>query len=339
MERKEAVLITGGAGFIGTYLARALIRAGHQVISLDLKTQAPDPVGGVHYVTGDARNGATVSALLGQYGVTAVYHLAATVSVPLCQKDVIESYSHNLDATLAVLEAIRETGRPIRLAFASSAALYGSLGDSMEPLSEERVSPKFNSFYAAQKHASEKAIELYREFHGIPSLIFRFFNVYGKGQDPTSPYSGVITIFTERARRNLPLTLYSAGVQTRDFIPVAEIARALASALRLLPEQWDATVMNLGTGVRSSVRELAEAVVSLTGSESEIVDGPPREGDVMHSLAATERARVLLGFTASADLRAGLGELLPRREPGVAGESAAAAAARAGETPAPVASV
>jgi UDP-glucose 4-epimerase len=311
MERKEVILITGGAGFIGTHLARALTRAGHDVISLDLKTQAPDPVRGVHYVTGDARNRMTISAILGEYRITAVYHLAATVSVPLCQKDVIESYSHNLNATLAVLEAIRETGRPVRLAFASSAALYGSLGDSMEPLSEERVSARFNSFYAAQKHASEKAIELYHEFHGIPSLVFRFFNVYGKGQDPTSPYSGVITIFTERARRNQPLTLYSAGVQTRDFIPVAEIARALASALRLLPEQWDATVMNLGTGARTSVRELAEVVVSITGSDSEIVDGPPREGDVIHSLANTERARVLLGFTASSDLKAGLAELLP----------------------------
>lgn len=299
---RENILITGGAGFIGTHLARALIHAGHQVVSLDLKHQAPDPVAGVHYVTGDARNIATILALLGQYQITAVYHLAATVSVPLCQRDVIESYSHNLNATLAVADAIRQTERPIRLAFASSAALYGSLGDSMEPLSEERVSDRFNSFYAAQKHASEKLIELYHDFHGIPALIFRFFNVFGKGQDPTSPYSGVITVFSERARRGEALTLFSGGVQTRDFIPVSDVARALTTALQLPTEEWDSTVVNLGTGVRTSVRELADAVVAITGSESAIVEGPPREGDVMHSLARIERARQRLHFNPSGNL-------------------------------------
>lgn len=310
MKNFEKVLITGGAGFIGTHLARSLIRDGHQVMSLDLKTQVPDSVPGVQYVTGDARDRETVCDLLQQGAITAVYHLAATVSVPLCQKDVNESYSQNLNATLNVLDAIRESGRAIRFAFASSAALYGSLGDSMEPLSEEFVSSRFNSFYAAQKHASEKAIELYQEFHKIPSLIFRFFNVYGQGQDPSSPYSGVITLFSARACRDQPLTLYQAGVQTRDFVPVTEISRALVSALQLAPDQWDSTVINLGTGVRTSVRALAETIVEITGAQSELINGPPREGDVIHSLARTDRARQRLNFVANADLEFELSQIL-----------------------------
>ena len=313
MKNQEAssgnILVTGGAGFIGTHLCRNLLERGHRVVSLDLKGTAEKPVNGVTYLQGDARDLQTLVHLFRYYGVTAVYHLAATVSVPLCQKDPSESYSHNVSATLAVLEAARLSETKVRVAFASSAALYGNLGDNQKPLSELEVSSRFSSFYAAQKHASEKMIELYTEFYGIPSLIFRFFNVYGEGQDPSSPYSGVITIFSRLAREQKPLHLHNAGIQTRDFIPVTDIANTIASSLNLPASEWDASVFNLGTGVPTTVKELAHLIRDLSKSKSEIINAPAREGDVLHSHANIDHARNRLGHHANADLARGLSVL------------------------------
>ena len=160
-------------------------------------------------------------------GSDVVYHLAATVSVPLCQKDPVDSYSNNFQATLGLLELIRERrvrdGKAIRFAFASTAAVYGARGDDGRALREDDIAQEFMSFYAAQKHASEQAIRLYRTAHGIPAWIFRFFNVFGPGEDPKSPYSGVITVFARLAREGQPLPLHGGGAQTRDFISVHDV--------------------------------------------------------------------------------------------------------------------
>lgn len=306
----EGILVTGGAGFIGTHLCRALVKRGHGVVSLDLKGAPPNAVPGVRYVRGDARDRETVASLLRAHGISTVYHLAATVSVPLCQDDPLDSYSHNLMATLAVLDACRKNESPVRVAFASSAALYGDLGNDRAPLSEERIAERYSSFYAAQKHASEKAIELYCGFFGIAALIFRFFNVYGEGQDPQSPYSGVITIFSRLAKEKLPLTLYNSGVQTRDFVAVTDLVEGLVSALALPPEEWDAGVFNLGSGRSTSVRDLAELLRALLGSDSPIVEAPPRAADVLHSLADIARAKNKLGFQPAGELETKLSECL-----------------------------
>lgn len=315
----ETVLITGGAGFIGTHLARELLAGNHRVMSLDLRGESTTPVPEVLYIRGDARNASEVGKLLEDFQVTAVFHLAAVVSVPLCQNDPVESYSHNVNATLAVLDACRKEiqrrsnaadATPLRVAFASSAALYGDLGNHYRPLEESKIADRFLSFYAAQKHASEKMIELYCDSFQVPSLIFRFFNVYGPGQDPTSPYSGVITVFSKLAREGHPLPLNDSGTQTRDFISVTELARAVASALKLPATKWDASVINLGSGVRTSVRELAEMIRSVSRSNSTILDAPPRPGDVRHSLADIRRAQDLIGFMPSDSLPAKLVELL-----------------------------
>lgn len=315
----ETVLITGGAGFIGRHLARELLSGNHRVVSLDLRGDGTTPVPGVTYHRGDARDPFEVTKLLEAYPITAIYHLAAVVSVPLCQNDPVESYSHNVNATLTVLDACRKEiqrrsreAEPthLRVVFASSAALYGALGNHYQPLEEDRIADRFSSFYAAQKHASEKLIELYRDSFQVPSLIFRFFNVYGPGQDPTSPYSGVITVFSRLAREGHPLPLNDSGTQTRDFIPVSELVRAITSALDLPSSKWNATVMNLGSGVRTSVRELAEMIRNVSRSPSTILDAPPRPGDIRHSLADIRRARELLGFSPFASLGVKLVELL-----------------------------
>jgi UDP-glucose 4-epimerase len=292
---KENILVTGGAGFIGTHLNRELLKLNHKVISLDLK-EPKNRVLGVHYFRGDARDQKTVSTLVSEHEITLIYHLAATVSVPLCQSNPVESYSHNVLATQTVLEVAKLSKKPIRVGFASSAALYGNLGDSRVPLEEDKIASRFSSFYAAQKHASEKMIELYTHYFNIPTLIFRFFNVYGHGQDPDSPYSGVITIFNRLASQNKPIFVHNSGVQSRDFISVSDIAHTLANSSALPQTKWDASVVNLGSGSSITIKELAYLIRKIVGSNAPIIDAPPREGDVLHSLANIERAKRILNF-------------------------------------------
>lgn len=315
MSSSQTVLVTGGAGFIGTHLCRLLRSQGHLVRVLDLRTPVQagiQPVEGVEYFQGDVRDEERVKGLLD--GVDTVYHFAATVSVPVCQKDPVDSYDVNFTGTVKVLDAIRKSSsgreRPIGIVFASTAALYGNNGDDGRALREEDVAQTFASFYAAQKRASEQAIDLYRTTFGIPAVIFRFFNVFGPGQDPTSPYSGVISIFARLAREGRDLPLNGGGTQTRDFISVHDLVGACGRALTLPISKWDARPMNLGTGIRTTIQELSNAIIRVSGSTSRSVPAPHRDGDVIHSLADISRAREIVGLSPQVSLDSGLKELL-----------------------------
>lgn len=309
--KDNAILITGGAGFVGTHLCRKLAQLNYSVLSLDLR-RPTTAVPGVEYIQGDVRDQTLLASLVAP--VSTVYHLAATVSVPLCQKDPLESYSNNFNATLIVLEAIRKKfeikKEMTRLAFASTAALYGSKGDDGRALKENDIAEQFMSFYAAQKHASEEAIQLYRACYSIPATIFRFFNIFGQGQDPSSPYSGVITIFARFAKEGRPLPLNGGGHQTRDFVSVDDIVQGCALALKLPDAQWDAKPINLGTGASITVKQLATIIKEASRASSEIVVAPAREGDVMHSKADIGRAKEKLGYEPTTRLHGELAELL-----------------------------
>lgn len=302
----ETILVTGGAGFIGSHLCASLIRLGHNVIVIDLKI--PElPITGVRYVQGDVQNSELLAKLISE--VSTVYHFAATVSVPLCQMNPVESYSNNFISTLNVLEALRTLGGNRRLVFASTAALYGNQGDDGHALREEDTALQFNSFYAAQKHASEQALALYRVSYGINSIIFRFFNVFGEGQDPSSPYSGVITLFTRLAEKSLNMPLNDGGTQTRDFISVRDIVSACTTALSLPSSAWDAKPINLGSGRTIEIRQLAEMVRKIYRASSELVCVPARDGDVRHSRASIQRAKTVLDFAPNCSLEEGLAQL------------------------------
>lgn len=311
----NSVLITGGAGFIGTHLCAVLKKAGFQPIVFDLKKPAC-PLEGVPYHCGDIRNSEELDSVFSEYAPTldAVFHLAAMVSINLCQEKPLESYAHNVLGTVQVLESIRKSGRRIRLAFASSAALYGHQGSDGRALRENDCEDDFLSFYAAQKRASEQAILQYSRAFQIPALIFRFFNVYGPGQDPDSPYSGVITLFIKQALNEGRLKLNGGGLNTRDFISVEDIARACEKTLRLPSKDWNGTILNLGSAERTSIAQLAqwvcEEVEKIKKFKPTLQTMPAREADVLHSLADTSKAHELLNFKAMSDLRKSLAVLI-----------------------------
>ncbi|MGK5088303.1 NAD-dependent epimerase/dehydratase family protein [Bdellovibrionota bacterium FG-2] len=323
------ILITGGSGFIGTHLCRALMKQGpahHQgsygVRVLDL-APPKTPIDNVEYILGDVRSSRDVKQAL--EGVDAVFHLAALVSVPYCQEHPVEGYETNLMGTLKVLEAAHQEGlrqqRPLRIIFASSAAVYGNQGKKDVSLCEEDALDQPLSFYGAQKLGSEQAIRLFAKDFGIPAIVFRFFNVYGPGQDPSSPYSGVISVFRDAIERGEALRLNGGGEypgahlgtlpgsQTRDFVSVHDIVRACVQALAVPAEKCDGRAINLGTGNAVSIRELAEALGQAFKKDVKLVPAPARSGDIEHSRADNRRAREVLGWEARVELASGLGAL------------------------------
>lgn len=309
--KNTVALVTGGAGFIGSHLCRALIAQGIEVRILDLQSPKQDLAGAI-FKKGDVRNRGLLIEML--KGADVVFHYAATVSVPLCQTQPLESYGNNLGATLDVLEAIsqeQERKRTrIRLVFASSSVVYGNLGQQNTPLKEGHDLPSPISFYGAQKLACEHAIRLYAQDRGVPSIVFRFFNVFGAGQDPSSPYSGVLSIFADAAKNGRALRLNGGGIQTRDFISVKEIARAGVLALSAPESAWTGSPLNLGSGHSLRIYDLASKVVEVAGSKSPIEYAEPRIGDVMHSCADISQAEKVLGWSPRAEFEAGLRELL-----------------------------
>lgn len=298
------ILITGGSGFIGTHLCRALLSAGHSVRVLDIK--APKTrVAGVQYLRGDVRVERDVRRAL--VGVQAVYHLAAIASVPLCEKEPLESTQTNLAATALILENLK---RGTRFIFAGSSAVYGNSGRRGRPLREGAKLPKFESFYAAQKYGSEMLIRRYHSTHKIPAVVFRFFNVYGPGQDPRSSYTGVITAFAQALRKKQPLKLNGGGVQSRDFVSVHDVVRGLILALRAPAARCTGEPINLGTGKPVTIKQLAVLMCEASSSRVAMKKAPWRKGDVMHSCADIGRAKRILGWGPRVPLNEGIAALL-----------------------------
>jgi len=300
------VLVTGGAGFIGSHLVEELLGTGDSVTVLDdLSTGSLANLAAVvhhpdfTFVRGDAV--LPLAPQLGARAPTHIMHLAAQVSVVASLADPARDLQQNLGATLQVL-ALARAARVQRVVFASSAAVYG---DGPLP-SDETLAPAPASPYGIHKLASEHHLRCAALIDHVPTTSLRFFNVYGPRQVPTSPYAGVISIFLARALAGEPLALFGAGAATRDFVYVKDLVAALALALSHSPGQGE--VLNVGTGRATSVRELAETAVSVTRSTSALIDAPARPGEVLHSRAAVDRIASALGWRATTSLSDGLGE-------------------------------
>ena len=297
------VLVTGGCGFIGSHLCEALSAAGHEVRILDdLSTgKLSNQVPGAEFLRGSVVEPADVSRAM--EGVDACFHLAAVASVQRGTEAWLETHRVNLSGTINVFEAARAGA--VRVVYASSAAVYGIPDRS--PLTEEsRLQPL--SAYGADKLGCEQHARVAGLVHGVPTFGLRFFNVFGPRQDPHSPYSGVISIFCERLAKGEPVLLHGDGGQTRDFVHVTDVVRALLAAWKRA--SVEAPVANVCTGRPTSVLELARTIAGLLGREAAIQPSPVRVGDIRESLGATARLEEVLGVREAMPLAEGLSGIL-----------------------------
>ncbi len=293
------VAVTGGAGFIGSHTVDHLLELGCRVVVLDdfstgrrenLAQWAADDR--LEIVEVDIADGifaplAEVTRRLGP--VSRIVHLAAQVSVVRSLANPLDDLRVNGGGMIQVLEYARCQGVD-KVVLSSSAAVYGDVADL--PVREQTecrpVSP-----YGINKRASELYLHYYATVHGVPYTALRFFNVYGPRQDPTSPYSGVISIFADRAAAGELITIYGDGEQTRDFIYVGDVARAVATVC--LSDEGSGMIANLGTGQQTSINELARTILEICGSDARLRYAEARAGDIRDSVAEISRIREILG--------------------------------------------
>jgi nucleoside-diphosphate-sugar epimerase len=286
-------LVTGGAGFIGSHLVEALVRAGHRVRVLDdLSTGRRENLAqvadDVDLLLGDIRD--TDVCRRACADVDYVLHHAAKVSVAESLEVPLDTHEVNALGTLKLLVAARESGCR-RVVYAGSASAYGDSDTSAqsEDLPAHPLSP-----YAVAKHVGELYCRIFHQLYGLETVVLRYFNVFGPRQDPQSPYSGVIARFIAQLTRGQPITIHGDGEQTRDFVPVENVVSAnlLACAAPGAPGQ----VINIGCGERISINHLAAALIELTDAPSRPSHGPARPSDIRHSCADISRAKRLLGY-------------------------------------------
>lgn len=296
----ERILVTGGAGFVGSHLVDALVGDNAVRVLDDLSAGTR---GHVHedaeLVVGDVREEATVREAMA--GVDVVFHEAAVVSVDRSVEVPAETHGVNVGGTLAVLEAAR--AEDARAVVASSAAIYGD-PESVPVAESHPTEPR--SPYGLEKHAVDAYARLYHDLYGLETVALRYFNVYGPRQTG-GDYAGVISVFRDQARAGGPLTVHGDGTQTRDFVHVADVVRAnrLAATADVAGEAF-----NVGTGHSVSIRELAELFRELAGGSVPIEHVDAREGDIARSRADVGKAAATLGYEPRRDLRDGLRELL-----------------------------
>ena len=315
----DAVLVSGGAGFIGSHTVATLRAAGRRVVVLDdfstgrrenLCEWTDDPQ--VEVVEGDVRG--EVGLLLAGHGpFAAVVHLAAQTSVVRSIAAPIDDLDINLRATTRLALWAAAAGVR-RFVFASSAAVYGE--PRRVPVAESEPTTPLSP-YGAAKRAAELYLGCLGPLHGLQTVCLRLFNVYGPRQDPKSPYSGVVATFLARARSGEPLTIFGDGSQTRDLIYVGDVARAICLAIGAGSEGHalgdmasgppEPAGINVGTGREVAIVELAAAVQRACGMRAEAITfAPARAGEIARSAATTERAAELLGFRAEVELDEGL---------------------------------
>lgn len=302
------ILVTGGAGFIGSHLVDALLGKGYNVRVLDnLSTGKVDnlPVGhaNLDLMVGDVADGAVVEQAMRD--CSAVVHLAAVASVQASVDDPVGTHQSNFVGTLNVCEKMLKAGVK-RVVFASSAAIYGNNGEGSAIDEDTPKSPL--TPYASDKLASEYYLDFYRREHGLEPVVLRFFNIFGPRQDPSSPYSGVISIFTERAISRKPVAIFGDGEQTRDFVFVEDLVSILVQAVETT--EPSAGAVNVGLSRSTSLNDLITELGSATGTPLAVTYQAPRQGDIRHSRA--NNARLLERFTlpAPTSIGQGLAQLL-----------------------------
>lgn len=305
---EQPILVTGGAGFIGSNLVDALLARGNSVrvldnLSMGKLANLPMDNPRLTFIEGDVADAGLVSRAV--VGCAAVVHLAAVASVQASVDDPVSTHQSNFIGTLNLCEAMREHAVR-RVVFASSAAVYGNNGEGQaidENTAKSPLTP-----YAADKLTSEHYLQFYGRQHGLEPAIFRFFNIFGPRQDPSSPYSGVISIFTQRAQQGLPISVFGDGEQTRDFFFVADLVELLLQALDA--QQVAPGAVNVGWNEAVSLKQLLAQIGELLGGLPAVTHLDGRPGDIRHSRADNGRLIEHYRLPAQTSLRDGLAALL-----------------------------
>jgi nucleoside-diphosphate-sugar epimerase len=295
-------LVTGGAGFIGSHLAEELLRRGETVRVVDNlstgKRQNIAHIPSLEFIEGDLADLEVAKRAV--KGIDYVLHQAAIPSVPRSVQDPITSNRANIDASLNVLVAARDTGVK-RLVYAGSSSVYGNTPTlpKVETMAPAPLSP-----YALQKLVAEQYCQMFTRLYGLQTVTTRYFNVFGPRQDPSSPYSGVISIFISALCQGRQPTIYGDGEHTRDFTYVANVVDGVLRACTA--DNASGEVINVATSGRISLNTLFDTVRDLLGSKVEPIYADPRAGDVKDSQADISKARRVLGYQPSVTFEDGL---------------------------------
>src|SRR5215203_2253724 len=298
----SSYLVTGGAGFIGSHLTEELVRRGEQVRVVDSLITGHRKnlahLNGVEFMEGDLADIAV--AQRAAQGIDYVLHQAAIPSVPRSVEDPITSNRANIDSTLNILVAARDAGVK-RVVYAGSSSAYGNTPTlpKHEGMPTSPLSP-----YALQKLVGEQYMQMFTALYGLQTVTIRYFNVFGPRQDPSSPYSGVISIFARALLENKAPTIYGDGEQTRDFTYIANVVDGVLRAVTA--PNAAGQVINVATGTSISLNRLFSSMREILGSSLQASYGPVRSGDVKDSQADIGKAQQLLGYEPCVTFEAGL---------------------------------
>ena len=296
-------LVTGGAGFIGSNLTHALVNRGDEVTVIDnFSTGRRQNLAGVldqiNLIEGTIADLSLLTGLLP--GVDAVFHQAALPSVPKSLERPIDTNHENITGTLTLFEACRQVGIK-RVVYASSSSAYG---DHDAQVKVESLEGRPKSPYAVQKFTTELYARVYAELFGLETVGMRYFNVFGPRQDPASQYAAVVPAFVTRMLVGQAPIVYGDGTQSRDFTYIDNVIQANINASTA--QNISGEVFNVGCGYSTSLLSLIDFINEALGSDIEPQFDPPRQGDVLHSLAGIEKAREYLGYEPSVPVREGL---------------------------------
>ncbi len=295
-------LVTGGAGFIGSHLTEALVRRGETVRVVDSlitgKRENLAHVGAVDFVEGDLADAAVAASAV--RGIDYVLHQAAIPSVPRSVQDPLTSNRANITASLSLLVAARDAGVK-RLVYAGSSSAYGDTPTlpKREDMPTNPLSP-----YALQKLVGEQYCQMFTRLYGFETVSIRYFNVFGPRQDPGSPYSGVISLFSAALLDGRQPIIYGDGEQTRDFTYVANVVDGVLRACAA--REASGEVINVATGGRISLNDLLHVMNSIVGTNIEPIYQAARSGDVRNSQADITKAQTILGYSPTVGLEEGL---------------------------------
>ena len=302
------ILVTGGAGFIGSHLVDALLGKGYKVRVLDNMSTGkvgnlPVSNANLKLIVGDVADSAAVKEAMRD--CSAVVHLAAVASVQASVDDPVATHQSNFVGTLNVCEQMLNAGIK-RMVIASSAAIYGNKGEGSAIDEDTPKSPL--TPYASDKLSSEYYLDFYRREHGLEPVILRFFNIFGPRQDPSSPYSGVISIFTERAMSQKPVVIFGDGEQTRDFVYVKDLVSILVQAVETSDPKPGA--VNVGLSRSTSLNDLIAELGDALGTPMAVTNHAARQGDIRHSRANNTRLLDRFTLAAPTSIGDGLAQLL-----------------------------